>query len=239
MIESHGFQVRCIVAANPEIRAADLDAAVKAAGIRLTKNSVRSFRADTRQTIAALEKAGWRPPKTAQRRATEFEETKGRVPESASFQLRCMLAAVPEISAADLHAAMESAGIGLDESSVRNIRYDILETIAALEKAGWQGPERTVARAVESEEAAATGERRKEVGAFEAKNRLGQLLDLVERGEEVVITRHGKEVARLVPPKGSINRAEARAAAQRIREMRKGVTLGGLSLKDLINEGRL
>ncbi|HJU16730.1 MAG TPA: type II toxin-antitoxin system prevent-host-death family antitoxin [Stellaceae bacterium] len=79
----------------------------------------------------------------------------------------------------------------------------------------------------------------KEVGAFEAKNKLGQLLDLVERGEEVVITRHGKEVARLVPPKAVINRAEARAAAQRIREMRKGVTLGGLSLKDLINEGRL
>ncbi len=39
-----------------------------------------------------------------------------------------------------------------------------------------------------------------QVGAFEAKNRLGQLLDLVERGEEVIITRHGKEVARLVPP---------------------------------------
>ena len=32
----------------------------------------------------------------------------------------------------------------------------------------------------------------KEIGAFEAKNRLGQLLDIVERGEEVVITRHGK-----------------------------------------------
>jgi prevent-host-death family protein len=35
----------------------------------------------------------------------------------------------------------------------------------------------------------------------EAKNRLGQLLDLVERGEEIIITRHGKAVARLVPPK--------------------------------------
>ncbi len=37
----------------------------------------------------------------------------------------------------------------------------------------------------------------KEIGAFEAKNRLGKLLDIVERGEEVVITRHGREVARL------------------------------------------
>ena len=39
----------------------------------------------------------------------------------------------------------------------------------------------------------------REIGAFEAKNKFGQLLDLAERGEEVLITRHGKEVARLVP----------------------------------------
>ena len=36
-------------------------------------------------------------------------------------------------------------------------------------------------------------------GAFEAKNRLSELLDLVEEGQEVMITRHGKPVARLVP----------------------------------------
>jgi prevent-host-death family protein len=78
----------------------------------------------------------------------------------------------------------------------------------------------------------------KEVGAFEAKNKLGQLLDLVEHGEEVMITRHGKEVARLVPARGSFSREAARGAAQRIREMSKGVTLGGLKTKDLINEGR-
>ena len=78
----------------------------------------------------------------------------------------------------------------------------------------------------------------KEIGAFEAKNRLGQLLDLVERGEEVVITRHGKEVARLVPPKTGFNRSEAREAAQRIREMSRGVGLGGLRIKDLVEEGR-
>ena len=58
----------------------------------------------------------------------------------------------------------------------------------------------------------------REVGAFEAKNKLSALLDLVEQGEEVVITRHGKAVARLVPPKGRPNRDEARAAAERIRE---------------------
>jgi prevent-host-death family protein len=78
----------------------------------------------------------------------------------------------------------------------------------------------------------------KEVGAFEAKNRLGQLLDLVERGEEVVITRHGKAVARLVPPKTGFSRSEAREAAQCIRNMSRGVTLRGLPIKDLIEEGR-
>jgi prevent-host-death family protein len=78
----------------------------------------------------------------------------------------------------------------------------------------------------------------KEVGAFEAKNTLSALLELAENCEEVVITRHGKEVARLVPPRGTINRGAARLSAQRIREMSKGVTLGGLSIKDIINEGR-
>jgi len=56
-----------------------------------------------------------------------------------------------------------------------------------------------------------------EVGAFEAKNTLGSLLDRVERGEEVVITRHGKPVARLVPNDGRLNREQAHAAADRIR----------------------
>ncbi len=49
----------------------------------------------------------------------------------------------------------------------------------------------------------------REVGAFEAKNRRGALLDQVVRGEEIVITRHGKEVARLVPPQIAFNRDQA------------------------------
>lgn len=56
-----------------------------------------------------------------------------------------------------------------------------------------------------------------EVGAFEAKNTLGMLLDRVQSGEEIVITRHGKIVARLVPPNGGMDREQARAAADRIR----------------------
>lgn len=78
----------------------------------------------------------------------------------------------------------------------------------------------------------------KQVGASEAKSRFGQLLDWVEAGEEVVITRRGKVVARLVPPDMAFDPERGRRAAQRIREMRKGVTLGGMAIKDLINDGR-
>ena len=66
----------------------------------------------------------------------------------------------------------------------------------------------------------------REVGAFEAKNKLGQLLDLVERGEEVMITRHGKEVARLIPARPTRSREQARAALRRIRERAEARKLG-------------
>ena len=54
------------------------------------------------------------------------------------------------------------------------------------------------------------------VGAFEAKNKLGTLLDLVEQGEEVIITRHGKPAARLVAPTVTPGSAQARQAGERI-----------------------
>jgi len=57
-----------------------------------------------------------------------------------------------------------------------------------------------------------------QIGAFEAKNTLGTLLDRVERGEEIVITRHGKPVARLVPNAGGNDKDRARAAFERLRE---------------------
>lgn len=76
------------------------------------------------------------------------------------------------------------------------------------------------------------------VGAFDAKNTFGSLLDMVERGEEITITRHGKPVARLVAPVEEIDRRDALKAVEEIKKMRKGVTLGGLSIKDMINEGR-
>jgi len=69
----------------------------------------------------------------------------------------------------------------------------------------------------------------REIGAFEAKNTLGTLLDLVQHGEEIVITRHGKPVARLVPNTGGIDRAQSCAAAERIRAR---VALSGIDSFD-------
>ena len=56
----------------------------------------------------------------------------------------------------------------------------------------------------------------REIGAFEAKNRFGQLLDWVEAGEAVAITRRGKIVAHLTPLGDAFNAEAARAAAERI-----------------------
>ncbi len=78
----------------------------------------------------------------------------------------------------------------------------------------------------------------REIGAFEAKNKLGTLLDWVANGEEVLITRHGKAVARLVPAVAGFDREKARRAAQGILNASRGVTLAGLKIKDLVNEGR-
>jgi prevent-host-death family protein len=79
-------------------------------------------------------------------------------------------------------------------------------------------------------------------GTFEAKNKLSELLDKVESGEDVVITRHGKAVARLVSVGAELTEEQkkrARKAMDEIRAMRKLVKpLGDLTVKDLINEGR-
>ena len=77
-----------------------------------------------------------------------------------------------------------------------------------------------------------------EIGAFEAKNKLSALLERVERGEEILITRRGKPVAKLVPAATTPSRTLALEAANRILERSQSVTLGGLKLKDLIDEGR-
>jgi prevent-host-death family protein len=84
------------------------------------------------------------------------------------------------------------------------------------------------------------------VTALEAKTRLGELLDRVARGEEIVITRHEKPVARMVP-EGGRNLAEIRMGVAALRQVQeeiqkrsKGkVALSDAEVRAAIDEGRL
>lgn len=67
----------------------------------------------------------------------------------------------------------------------------------------------------------------REVGAHEATTRLGQLLDQVEHGEEIVITRDGKAVARRVPAGPVFDRDRAARAVAGILALSQGATPGG------------
>jgi len=75
------------------------------------------------------------------------------------------------------------------------------------------------------------------VGTFEAKTHLTQLLDRVAAGEQITITRHGTPIARLVPVTPASSR-QIPETITKLKEFSKGQTLGGLKIKDLINEGR-
>ena len=76
------------------------------------------------------------------------------------------------------------------------------------------------------------------VPVYEAKNRLSALIAEVSRGVEITITSRGVPVARLVPATPDFDRERARRAAEGLRAASKGITLGGLRIKDLVNDGR-
>jgi prevent-host-death family protein len=83
------------------------------------------------------------------------------------------------------------------------------------------------------------------VTAFEAKTRFGKLLERVTRGEEIIITRHDKAVARIVP-EGRANLDDVRAAAAALRGLRQRIAtrrgakpaLTQVQMARLIEEGR-
>lgn len=82
-----------------------------------------------------------------------------------------------------------------------------------------------------------------EIGAFQAKNTFGTLLDRVAAGEDVVITRRGKPAARLVPFDGTAaeSHRQATAAVARIRERAKRSHFAPISRSEwseFRNEGR-
>lgn len=76
-----------------------------------------------------------------------------------------------------------------------------------------------------------------EVGAYEAKTHLPELLRRVEKGERITITRHGRPVAELVPASDERRRRVAESIAK-LEQLRKGRKLDGITIRQLIDEGR-
>jgi prevent-host-death family protein len=76
------------------------------------------------------------------------------------------------------------------------------------------------------------------IGAYDAKTHFSELLERVEEGEEVTITKHGSPVARMVPVRRVTTAVQRRAAIDAMRKLSKQNTLGKLRVKDLIAEGR-
>ncbi len=76
-----------------------------------------------------------------------------------------------------------------------------------------------------------------EIGAFEAKTHLPRLLERVQKGERFVITKHGHPVAELIPFRKR-NPDKIRAAIGNLKAFQKTHSLGGLSVREMIEEGR-
>ena len=76
----------------------------------------------------------------------------------------------------------------------------------------------------------------REIGAYEVKTHLSQLLNDVAKGETITITKHGQPVAKLVPALGARRRPPQQVVAE-LRSFRRGVSLGS-SLRSVVEEGR-
>jgi prevent-host-death family protein len=74
------------------------------------------------------------------------------------------------------------------------------------------------------------------IGAYEAKTHLPRLLDQVEHGDTVTITKHGRAVARLVPVRSRSSRPDAVISA--LRTARIGIRRGSDSVREMVEEGR-
>jgi prevent-host-death family protein len=76
------------------------------------------------------------------------------------------------------------------------------------------------------------------IGAFEAKTHLAALLDRVAKGEKITITRHGIPAAVLVPVAEIEAKLSHKEIVEGMRALRRRVKPGGMSVKEMINEGR-
>ncbi|OGP33641.1 MAG: prevent-host-death protein [Deltaproteobacteria bacterium GWC2_65_14] len=77
----------------------------------------------------------------------------------------------------------------------------------------------------------------KRVGAYEAKTHLPALLKEVAEGKRISITRKGVPVAMLVPASAA-DRTAVRETIRKLKEFRRGIRLGGIPVREMIEEGR-
>lgn len=75
------------------------------------------------------------------------------------------------------------------------------------------------------------------IGAYEAKTHLPKLLDDVKKGEQIIITKHGLPVA-LLSPADTSQKLPVDELIREIKEFRKKNKLKGLSIREMIEEGR-
>ena len=75
------------------------------------------------------------------------------------------------------------------------------------------------------------------VGAFEAKTQLSKLLELVSKGEKVIITRHGVPVAELTPPTHR-NIADPLQVSAELKSIRRMTKPGPETIKSMMEAGR-
>jgi prevent-host-death family protein len=75
------------------------------------------------------------------------------------------------------------------------------------------------------------------VGAFYAKTNFSALLERAGHGEQILITRRGKPVARLMPI-ATAREGKVSEAMAKLRKLREGTKLGGLLWKELRDAGR-
>jgi prevent-host-death family protein len=75
------------------------------------------------------------------------------------------------------------------------------------------------------------------IGLFDAKTHLSALVQRVAQGEEITITKHGVPVALLVPA-ANRRKKDPKKVAERIRALRRGARLEGVTIRQLLEEGR-
>lgn len=75
------------------------------------------------------------------------------------------------------------------------------------------------------------------MGIYEAKTHFAELIDRASKGQCITITRRGVPMATIIPVEAKSRRSASDLIAE-LREIRKGCRLNGLSIREMIEEGR-